>query len=159
MEQNNSIFDNLEQSNDAIQTDIKDHVTVYYVMSAESDTEFYSYNLPEIESGHITLRSPFEKGEISEEILDQVVQEFYKKETHVAQQSFSLLSGVIIKEYNEDALDWINMKVEDAKAIIKDKIITKYQQVVPALMNKLNVIETRMKQGQNKKQQESIIDL
>lgn len=131
--------------------DISQYDKVYSIMSGGSDDEFYSFDTPQISEDKITISTPFKKGYIIEEILEQRVEEYFKSDNETSQLEFQLIYGVLIKEFKTSELLWLKRTKEEAQNIIKDKIIMKYQQVVPAIMNKLTSLENTMKHNRAKR--------
>ena len=142
------------------QTSIKEKKSIYSIMSGDNEDEFFSYYPPTILEDRINVKEPFKKGIISEEILNQRVEEYYISLINGKDSiSLFLITGILIKEYDVNDINWINTTEDTAKSIIKDKIILKYQQVMPSLMDKLKSLEIKVKQNTLKRQENTLIDL
>lgn len=126
---------------------------VYSIMCGADDNEFYSFDIPEINEDYVSFYSPFQKGVIKEEILDQPVEEFYNKALKTERLDFKMTDGILIKKYLKEQINWLSRNEDDARNVIKDKIILKYQQVVPAIMNKMQTLEAKQKQIIQQQQQ------
>lgn len=126
---------------------------VYSIMSGVDENEYYTFELPIIEGSSIVINNPIKKGSVHENILNEVVEECYMDNLVVPHLDFDMSSGVLIKKYHTDQILWLGRTREEAANTIKDKVINKYQQIVPNLINKISNIEAKMKQPSNVRRQ------
>lgn len=127
---------------------------VFSIESGKSEDEFYSFSLPLLSTdGTLTLLNPFKKGIVQEQILDKIVEEYYVCPHDSDEKKFFMPEGILLKQFDISAIVWLatNRTKAEAENIIKDKVIRQYQVVVPQLMNRINTIETQIKQKQTQK--------
>ena len=126
--------------------------SVYLIMCGSEDTEYYTSEVPEINGDEIILYNTVRKGIIRETVLDDFVEEYYCNPCD-NELSFSITKGVLMKRHFEDELPWLKRDMSEAQTVIKDKVIVKYNQIVPLMMNKMKTLEQQQQQFKQQQQQ------
>lgn len=127
---------------------------VFSVQAGNTEDEFFSFELPQIVDSSLLIFNPFRKGIITEKVVNQVVEEYYRDNLNNSEKlSFPLMHGVLLKEYLIEDITWLGRNKDEADKFIKDKIIVKYQQILPQIMEKMNIMENKLKTTQIRKQQ------
>lgn len=124
---------------------------VYSIMSGNGDEEYYSYKAPFSKANKIVISNPFLKGTKRENILDTFIEVYFVmpiNNTEIVDGEncllFEMSEGILIKEHIALDLNWLMKWEVEAVQELKDKTILQYQQLVPALMNKVKQIETQL---------------
>lgn len=125
--------------------------SIYLIMNGNDNTEYYTSTTPEIYEDKMVLYNPVKKGVIREPVLDDFVEEYFCDRCETS-MSFLISEGIMMKRHFEDELPWLNRDISDAQVVIKDKVIMKYNQIVPTLMNNIKVLQTKTQQMQQAQQ-------
>lgn len=123
---------------------------VYCIQCGNNNQEFYSYVIPTLSDDKITISHPFKKGIVEEIVMDKTIEEYYY-EPMFNEINFDLIHGILLQKHKINDLSWITRCDIDAKNAIKDKIIIKYQKLIPVLMDRINRIEGSQKSVANNK--------
>jgi len=149
--------------NSSSNEEVLDDPCVYLIQSGNTPQEFYTYSIPTLDKDKIVVSNPFQKGIITETILDKTIEEYFFEPIistdAITDLMFDLKSGILIQKCKVSDLDWIMRSDWDAKNTIKDKIISKYQKLIPNLINKINNIENKVKNNSGSvKNNEDLLD-
>ena len=164
MEENNNIekIENIQENNN-IEEIVEVESYVYSIMSGDSIEEYFSYELPTIDKDKIILKYPLQKCKLVENIMDKDIIEFYYNVMQDNKIEFLLSNGITLIKSNIKDKKWIYRTYEEAKVIIKDKVILAYQQIIPKLLNDMKNLEQKTKQIQQvqnvkKQNKEELLD-
>ncbi len=149
-----SIFENIPEStqqpsfSDKIEktSQLPKRKCVYLIMCGQDNSEYYTADVPIINGDDMTLYSPVKKGVIRETVLEDFVEEYYCEHCEDG-MVFSISKGILMKRHFEDELPWLNRGIADAQIVIKDKVIMKYNQIVPTLMNNIKNLQSKSKKN------------
>lgn len=136
---------------------IKKEKNVFLIMCGNDDTEYYTETVPIITNDNITLHNAVKKGIIKEEVLNTFVEEYFCLECD-SELNFSLNEGILMKKHFKDELFWLTKSLNEAQISIKDKIIMKYNQVVPSLINDIKNLQQQNKKVKNNYKQNNYND-
>lgn len=114
----------------------------YKVVTAE-DEEFYTKTIPSMMAdGTLFLFNAIQKCTAEVMILNTKLEQYYSVE--VNDVYVPLDEGIILKKVPISELTWFNATEEMAKGILKDEELMYYQTVVPELMRKVSILESRI---------------
>lgn len=144
---------------------------VYSIMGGEDDDEYYTFYAPSctpagqdaFKEWKIVIADAFKRGVVHQEVLGEAVEVSYRTPSVTRVLEFPLAQGVLIKEHGIEEIGWLNKSMDQAQSEIKDLVILRYNQIVPSLINKMNVMDQQLKQvkqeGQKRKTQQDNGDL
>ena len=124
---------------------------VYLIMCGQDNSEYYTSEVPVISGDDMTLYNPVKKGVLREAVLEDFVEEYYCDHCE-DEMVFTISNGILMKRHFEDDLPWLNRAISDAQIVIKDKVIMKYNQIVPTLMNNIKNLQVKTEQMQQQQQ-------
>jgi hypothetical protein len=134
---------------------------VFSIMGGEDDDEYYTYFAPYFtpmtqdphKEWKLVMHNPFKRGSVSQEVLGEQVEVSYKTASIPGDIVFPVSQGVLVKEYAVEEIEWLSKTLEQAQNEIKDRVIMRYNQVVPSLINKMNTLDAQLKQVKQQSQQ------
>lgn len=128
---------------------------IFCVVSGnEDEIEYYTYHVPKFKDNILEISEPFIKGSISEVVVDKKVHEYYNLAISEQSKMFLLSKGIFLKEYEISELNWINITKAEASAVLKEKVIKSYQQLVPNLVNRIHKLENIQKKEQRPRREQ-----
>lgn len=128
-----------------INIDLKKEKKVYKVYTPTAEQEFWSFSCPILMDDKLVISDFFFQGVVSERILDETVHETYKIDTSVKETiEFELQSGVSLITIDSYSLRWIDTSEEQAKGFLKDKMLIKYQELIPKMLSNIQNLEKKV---------------
>lgn len=130
---------------------------VYSLMSGMDETEYYTFNCPEIINGSVVIRDPFKKSFVTQHVLEENIHEYYRATIAVKELSFDISEGIFTKCHLKSEIYWLTQDEATASNKIKDAVILKYNQMVPNLINRMNILDEQLKY--KKEQNDDLMEL
>ena len=128
----NKIMD-IEKSSvfDTEKIEVKEKYFYYKIYDPSNNIEYYTSYEPKIHEKKIVLRSAFIKETISDNVVDQLIETFYRERISQEFLELDLAEGTIIGVSDEENLQWLNDSKEFAIQKLQELSLDAYKRTIP----------------------------
>ena len=124
--------------------EVKENSYYYKVYDPSNHVEYYTSYEPKISGKKLVLRVAFMKETISDNVIDQIIESYFRENVQSEFLELDLNEGIIVSTSDENTLEWIKDTKETAIKKLQELSLEAYKKTIPMLVGEINKLNNAL---------------